>query len=339
MENMPIGPAARSDLRSEIAETAASVSPSEPHDGIEAPPDAGTPLAARQGSAALKQLYGAVLAYMFFWQITPRVPTDQMLVVGFTTLLSLLLVLLITVSLAQSLRTTKSLGINLAVSGLLTTPLVLLPVLATRFPEWTAWRIVGPWYGAYLRAVAGIWGLNGLLLIWLATCSGVWVSRLVKELKILFPIALVLALVDLYVVFGGGLVTQATSGNAPVATAAMQALTVRLPAPHASRGAVPMQLAVGFADFLFIGLFFACFARFGVPSRATFYVLCATLVLYMYVVFQFGVALPALVPIAVVVIGMNLRAFRYARSELFALLYAGLLVVAILGGLFLFSRH
>ena len=100
-----------------------------------------------------------------------------------------------------------------------------------------------------------------------------------------------------------------------------------------------MQLAIGFADFLFIATFFTCFARFGVRSRHTFYVLCVLLTGYMLFVAQTGIAMPALVPIAVVVIGMNVRHFRYSREEWFAMLYAGLIVVSVLGFMMWRSRH
>ena len=59
----------------------------------------------------------------------------------------------------------------------------------------------------------------------------------------------------------------------------------------------------------------------------------------MFVVAFKELALPALVPIAVVVIGMNLRRFRYERSELFALLYAGIIVAVVVGGFYLVSHR
>jgi hypothetical protein len=52
-----------------------------------------------------------------------------------------------------------------------------------------------------------------------------------------------------------------------------------------------------------------------------------------------GISLPALVPIAVVVIGMNIRRFRYERSEAFALLYAGLIVAAVLAGRLILAKR
>ncbi len=92
-----------------------------------------------------------------------------------------------------------------------------------------------------------------------------------------------------------------------------------------------MQLAVGFADYLFIALFFACFVKFHAPGKRTFLTLCFTLAAYMMIVAVKDVALPALVPIAVVVVSMNFRRFQFERQELFAMLYAGI-IVGIIGG-------
>jgi hypothetical protein len=280
---------------------------------------------------------GSGVAYMALFFITPRIPFGQSAVVA-ATLLSLGLTLLFTVASARALDRRPALALASLASGALALPYVLIPILATRFPDWGGWPAVGGAFIRYSRAMAHLPGLHGLMLILLAVCLGVCLSRLLREMKILLPIALVLACVDLYVVFGGGLVTQANTGKAPVAQAAMKALTVQLPTQHPVKGAAPIQLSVGFADFLFIALFFACLSRFGIPSAQTFGVLCAVLVCYLTVVYVKGIDLPALVPIAAVVVGMNLRQFRYERSEAFALLYAGLIVAAVLDGL-LFLSH
>jgi hypothetical protein len=196
-----------------------------------------------------------------------------------------------------------------------------------------------PFWKAYLRLFRAVSGLDTLALIWLAASLGCAVSRLVREFKLLFPMGVALALVDLYTVFGGGVVSTAVSGKNTVAQAAMAALTVQLPTMQPKNGAAPFSLRIGFADFLFIALFFACFIRFGIPARRTFQVLFVTLFLYMAVVFLQDIPLPALVPVAMVVIGMHWRRFRYERSEAFALLYAGLILSAALGYLVFRSHH
>jgi hypothetical protein len=276
---------------------------------------------------------------LLFYLVTPRIPASHISIITLTSLIALALVLTFTVRVARALRTPRAILANLGLSGALILPSVLLPILIQASPQWSGWMALRPFFRLYAMALFTLPGLNGLLLIWFAASLGAGLARVVREMKLLLPMAVALALVDLYVVFGGGLVTQAQSGKAPVAAQAMEALTVKLPTATPKTGAAPIPPQAGFADFLFIALFFACFARFGVSSRRTFLVLCATLCLYMAVVIVApqNLALPALVPIAAVVIGMHWRQFRYERSELFALLYAGLIVAAILGALAFFS--
>lgn len=273
----------------------------------------------------------AAACYLLLFNVSPLLPWSGIWVVGVMTFVSLILVLLFTVTAARTMRTRRLSDWNLLAAGLLAIPYVAIQLLHTRFPEWN-WKAIFHFPLIYVYGkVISIPGLMGLFLIWFATGVGVLIARLVREMKILLPMAVVLALVDLYVVFGGGLVTQAQSGNAPVAAAAVKALTVALPTASPKTGAAPMQLAVGFADFLFIATFFACFARFGVSSRRTFYALCLVLTGYMMIVATQDVSLPALVPIAVVIVGMNLRHFQYTREERFAMLYAGIIVTVVLG--------
>jgi hypothetical protein len=304
-------------------------------DGFSQPPLEAMSAVASDRRAGIAAVLCA-LAYLALFPAAQRLPYSQGAILA-TTLVSLPIVLLFTVTTARAIRSLPMLAINTALSGLLFLPTVLILVLHARFPTWPIWVTIGPAFHAYRSVIRSIPD-HGLILIWFAACTGVWLSRLVREMKMLLPIAVVLACVDLFSVFGGGVVQQAVQGKSPVAQAAMQQLTAPLPTVHARAGAAPLQLSVGFADYLFIALFFACFARFGIPSRRTFVVLCTVLIAYMTVVYIRSIDLPALVPIAVVVIGMNLRAFRYERSEAFALLYAGLIVAAVAAGLVL-MRH
>jgi len=253
------------------------------------------------------------------------------------TLVSLVITLCYTVALSRALKSNLAKIIWLVATAAALLPFVLLPII----PMHSAAQLAAAQkvYFAYLAVFRAVPGLRGLLLISFAVSIGSLVAQLIREIKLLLPVAVVLALVDLYVVFGGGLVTQANSGKAPVAQAAMQTLTIGLtPRPPANVRA-PAPLAVGFADYLFVALFFACFARFGMPARRTFLVLCSTLCLYMTAVVVLRLDLPALVPIAAVVVGCNLSAFRYKREEGFAILYAGIIVCCILGALVFLSRR
>lgn len=278
----------------------------------------------------------AGLAYIALQLAVARLRLASPLLYAGISIVSLLVSLAFAVSLARSLRGTRSLVTALILTAVIVLPFMLLQVVPLVTPvQVVAASRVFRCYVAVFRAVPG---LLGLLTIALAVEVGVLVSRLVREVKILLPIAVVLALVDLYVVFGGGMVAQANSGRSPAAQQAMQVLTVNLlPRPAAAPHAM-QPVAAGFADYLFIALFFAAFARFGVPVRRTFLVLCGTLAVYMAAVIALRLDLPALLPIAAVVIGCHLDAFRYRRDEAFAMLYAGLLVAAILGAMTYFGR-
>ena len=312
-------------------------------DSLEIPPASepaapfAAPFAAPQSDADVAALQRArrgmaltATAYLLFYQITLRIHNDSALVITLSTLASLCLTLLCVVCAAQAMRSRQILLMVGGVAGLIIAPSLLVAQMGPRFPEWAGWRILAPVLAPYFRLLNVLPGLRGLLLIALAAAIGVLVSRMVREIKILLPIGVMLALVDLYVVFGGGLVAQAQQGSA-TAQAAMQSLTVALPTvqKHAAN-ALPMPV-VGFADYLFIALFFACFAKFGVPARRTFFALAGVLSLYMLYVLATGTPLPALVPIAAVIISMNLRRFRYERAEAFALFYAALIICAVFG--------
>ena len=322
--------------------------PSEPRDApsptaLSSGPTAGEPavptgskpaLVGRDGRLAL--VVGA--ADLLFWPVVRAIPSSSNTVVAITTFVSLFLVLLFTGRMARAMRSPRAVAVNLALSLLVVLPSILVPVLVHLFPSWPLWGGLFPYWKRYVAVFRGVSGLDMLALIWMAASLGTLLSRLVREFKLLLPMGVALALVDLYTV-SSGVVATAVSGTNSLAKTAMSALTVQLPTLQPKNGAAPFTLRIGFADFLFIALFFACFARFDIPARRTFQVLFFTLFLYMAVVFLSGIALPALVPIAVVVIGMNWRRFRYERSEAFALLYAGLLLSGALAYLTLRSRH
>ncbi len=280
----------------------------------------------REGLLALATGTG----YLLFWPLVRAIPSGALAIVAATTLISLFLVLLFTVRLARSMRSPRAVGLNLALSLLVVLPSVLIPLLVRVYPAWSGWGALFPYWQKYSGLFRAVNGLHALALIWMATSLGVAVSQLAREFKLVLPMGVALAMVDIYAVFGGGLVSTAVSGKNEVAQTAMRALTVQLPTIQPKSGAAPFPLLIGFADFLFIAVFFACFSRFHIPARRTFQVLFVTLFLYMGIVFLQDIALPALVPIGVVVLGMNWRRFRYERSEAFALLYAGLLLSGVL---------
>ena len=287
-------------------------------------------------------LIAFLIAYFLFWQITLRIAVVNPVYQGCVSLVSLALTLTLTVWLARTLKNSLSAAISLGLSSFLTLPAIFIPmVLMSGAIPAAMIPTVGGVFQSYGKAFHALPGLQGLGLIWLAVSLGVLLSRIIREIKLLLPIAIVLALVDLYVVFGGGLVTQANSGKSVIAQQAMKSLTVPLaPKIRTPKGVPPpQQLAVGFADYLFTALFFACFLKFSIRSRETFFWLIGTLCGYLLIVEIFRVDLPALVPIAVVVIGRNYKLFHYEAQERRDLLIAGVIVLTLLGGLFFASRR
>ncbi len=279
----------------------------------------------------------SAMGYVLLQLLIVRLRVANSVLLYCLSIVSLLATVAYTVAFARSLKPVRIQIYSLLIAAAVILPFMLLPY--ARFTSVQQLQVAKRVYGVYWATFQAVPGLRGVLVISLAAAVGVVLSRTIREVKLLLPVAIVLALVDIYVVFGGGLVSQANSGKSPVAAAAMQSLTVSL-TPHASATLqVPPPLAVGFADYLFIALFFACFSRFHLPASKTFMVLCAILSVYMLVVAIGNLDLPALIPIAAVVIGSNVSVFRYRRDEAFALLYAGLLVIVILLGLAFFTRR
>jgi hypothetical protein len=98
---------------------------------------------------------------------------------------------------------------------------------------------------------------------------------------------------------------------------------------------------VGFADFLFTAFFIAAICRFVTarsPYAKTVITLITALCLYMCIVLYFDLSLPALVPMALVMLALHWKNFQYSRSEIFALIYAALIIGVVVGLFWFFGR-
>lgn len=289
--------------------------------------------ARRQGYLALS----VAILLLALYQVSQKLPSNQWTIL-LTTFLSLPITIVFAVAAARSMSNRRTLVGCSLLSLCLFLPVSLGRVLIAADPALLKTPFI-PVLRIVLIIYGAVPGMGPLLLIVAAAVVGVLVSTLVKEMKILLPMAVVLALMDLWVVFGGGLVHTATHAppqKAAVAKTAMHAFSAALPSVKPpARGAEPLAYSVGFADYLFISLFFACFSRFRLDEKrilATQVVLVSMLTIYMGLVYALGSDLPALVPIAFVIVAMNLKAFRYTRSEMFALAYAAVFMVALLAG-------
>lgn len=271
--------------------------------------------------------------YLAFWQAAPRIRTESEGAILISTLVALGLIVWFTASFARSTKSLKVLLIGLVVSALLVLP---LKVMLVKVSLGTG-HLYAPW--SWLLRVPG---LSDLIFIWFAASVGGLLSRLLRSANMIPPVAAVLALVDIWTVLFGGPVQRMMQSKDAISQTLTQAMTV--PMPGLQRGAAPFRPTsiIGFADFVFIAFFVAALCRLvNVEGsyRRTVRVLIVVLGLYMLAVhlpFAGLQMLPALVPMAVVMIALHWRNFKYERSEAFALLYAALVIAAIVFGAWLF---
>ncbi len=190
-------------------------------------------------------------------------------------------------------------------------------------------------------AAAGVFRATGQfgLIVW---CMGVGAALacLLKDRNMLLPIAVFLALFDVWLVFAPeGLVSKAiTGGPAPIslqaAAYAIPTITAQTEAP--ANGFARDLAYVGPADFLFLAMFFVALYRFQMRPRATLKAIVPVLLAYLAVVLLFPdawigpirlAALPALLPIGLTVLWVNRREFKLIRDE--KIITLGLLVIGI----------
>lgn len=193
--------------------------------------------------------------------------------------------------------------------------------------------VAGALPGAEMRYPAALLGaFSDLFLIAAAVALGQFLAGLFREPNLLVPAAVAAAVIDYWGVYYGTTraVIEQHSDWVPK-------LSVQVPVPGAP-GMPDLQLGIGFGDFVFLTLFLVCARQFGLRERLTFWLSFALLVSAMSVVLVFDRNVPALVPMSVAFLLANVGRFRFQRSELFAMLYAALILAAAVG-LVLVFRH
>lgn len=148
---------------------------------------------------------------------------------------------------------------------------------------------------------------------------GVLVASLVKDKNLLLPIAIVLATVDILAVFApAGTVKQGL--QSPAIRPIFDTLAYQIP----KFGTATPAAQMGPADPLFLGMFFYAIHKFGMRARETLLWMLPALLVYLLIVLFFGGerffgiplgALPALVPIGIVIVAVNWREFALTRQE------------------------
>lgn len=222
---------------------------------------------------------------------------------------------------AAAARWTPGLAVGFLVGGLVLQfgllALVRGPLKGTGLPEGIA--------AAFSQMGLGVWcvGLGALL------------ATLLKEKNLILPVAIFLALFDIFLVLTPIGPVQQFMQKAPqvLETIAYQVPSIQTTAePQMPRGAPVAPFAfVGPADFLFMGMFFIAVFRFAMRTQATLKWLLVALAIYLVIAVFVDVPVPLLVPIGIAVMLVNLPEFKlnkeeWASTALIAALGVGLIV-------------
>jgi hypothetical protein len=229
---------------------------------------------------------------------------------------------------------TLPLAVLPVVNGLLVMVYLAAPILAIFFAADHPWR---PSHAvAFLVGGLAVWGgmiaLDVLVLGRQGPISGVaravqdaglatWcvglgalLATLVRDKNILIPIAIFLAIYDAFLVLTPVGPTAQFLEHMPevLHTGGMSVPAV---ADRPTGGRAAISATVGPADLVFLGAFFIALFRFRMRTEATLRWTLPALIVYMVLVGLFGIPLPALIPIGIVLVAVNWREFRLTRDE------------------------
>lgn len=175
--------------------------------------------------------------------------------------------------------------------------------------------------------------LADIALLSAAMLGGSLVARLIKSPNMLGPVCAIVALIDVWGVLFGGIVSQLMEKAPQVASNAMASMPTAGSAAPASRYIIPLP-DIGAGDYLFLGLLFAALHGNDMNWRGAIK-LTVPLMIGALLGVAFGVpAMPGLLFIGLGVALPNLKFFQFTREEKFALLYAGIFVVILTVALF-----
>lgn len=205
-----------------------------------------------------------------------------------------------------------------------------------------------------LLAVGYVQTLQDMALLCGAVFAGQGLSRLIRAPNMLGPIGAVIALIDIWGVLFGGIVSQLLANKA-TQSIAEKAMTSgpQIGAVGASRPEFSIPLpAIGVGDFLFLSLLLGIIIIHRMNWRASarlIWVLVSLALLSIVFVpdlvrafpipfvsnaLKDGFPLPGLLFIGAGAVLPNLKFFTYTRDEKFALLYAGGFVLVLTVGLY-----
>jgi hypothetical protein len=180
------------------------------------------------------------------------------------------------------------------------------------------------------------YAFQNFALIGLGTFSGLLLARLIRHANMLGPIGVLVALIDIWGVLFGGIVSQLLTNKSTqgIAKHAMGS------GPKLGAATSKFHLAlpdIGIGDYLFLAFFLGVIVHFGMNWRASAIWMWAgvSLALLAIVLLPFLPMLPGLLFLGAGAVLPNLKYFQFTREEKFALLYAGIFVAVLTVGLYL----
>ena len=165
-----------------------------------------------------------------------------------------------------------------------------------------------------------------LLMVW-ATFLGRLVSRLVREGKLLLPVAVAAAVADVITVFWG--VVATAQKEAP---RVVEALSAQAPVKPPEGMVAPILTSIGMGDFLFLAVFLMMTLRYAMNPAKTIWVVFAAMVVapLAFIIVPGLPGLPGLPFISAAVLFVNWRYLDFTKDEKRSLaIAAGLLAVLI----------
>ncbi len=189
---------------------------------------------------------------------------------------------------------------------------------------------------------------NKILLLFVLVAAGVLLSFLIREPNLLVPVAPVAAAVDIFTVLNPlGPANQAMQ-KAPDL---LPLVSMTIPQVGIADSAyIPLKqifAIIGPGDILFLAFFFMCLIKFDLRRKMTLFTMCIVLMTYLQVVLNFGdkrifdiplQALPALVPMAFVMLIVNRRGFKLSRDEKILSVFAWVGISGLLIAAFWFAK-
>ena len=179
---------------------------------------------------------------------------------------------------------------------------------------------------------------QGLAVTLGCTFLGILLSPIIREPNVLLPVALVAMPIDyLGAMTAIGFTKQMVEKHPGIVKG------VSVPVPSVGGAAHHAGLApiafIGPGDVLFVAFFFAVVLRLNMNVRGTFWgiygLLTATMI---YVLSPGSINVGALVPMGLAVLIANFSSFKLKREEVFATIYATLLVLVLVTGFYFYAH-